>query len=138
MRKEILATVAMGLLVCMPLAAQRNRNSGGAAPPMSVPSGMSTNSTQMGPAGTTTRTHTVTNPAGSVMATVTKSPTGTTRTMVNSEGNKTLTLTHSKLTRSRGTVTRTLTHVRRTGKVKTAHRTMRARSRSMSPSRRGM
>lgn len=129
MRKEILATVAMGVLVCMPLAAQRNRNPGGGAPPMSVPRGMSTHSTQMGPAGTTTRTHTVTNPAGSIMTTVTKSPTGTTRTMVNSEGNKTLTLTHSRLARSRGTITRTLTHVRKTAKVKTAHRTMRTRAR---------
>ena len=138
MRKEILASVAMGMLVCMPMTAQRNKNPGGAAPPMSGPRGMSTNSTQMGPAGTTTRTHTVTNPAGSVMSTVTKSPTGKTRTMVNSEGNKTLTLTHSKLARSRGTVTRTLTHVRKTAKVKTAHRNMRSRARNMSPSRRGM
>ena len=137
MRKEILATVAMGLLVCMPLAAQRNRNPGG-GPPMGVPRGMSTHSTQMGPAGTTTRTHTVTNPAGSIMTTVTKSPTGTTRTMVNSEGNKTLTLSHNRLSRSRGTVTRSLTHVRKSVKVKTAHRKMNTRARIMTPSRRGM
>src|SRR5437763_7525658 len=83
---------------------------------------MSTRSTQMGAAGTTTRTHIVTNPAGSLTRTVTKSPAGSTRTMVNTEGNKTLTLTHNKLARSRGTVTRTLTHVRKTARVKTAHR----------------
>jgi len=42
--------------------------------------------------------------------------------MVNTEGNKTLTLTHNKPLRGRGTITRTLTHVRKTSKVKTAHR----------------
>jgi hypothetical protein len=118
MRKAILPMVAIGLLVCMPLAAQRGKNAGG-GPPMGVPRGMSTNSTQMGPSGTTTRTHTVTNPAGSITRTVTKSPTGVTRTMVNSEGNKTLTLTHSRVKGSRSTVMRTLTHVR-----KTSHRKM--------------
>lgn len=122
MRTRILPMVALGLLVCMPLAAQRNKNAGGAMVPMSVPRGISTNSTQMGPAGTTTRTHTVTNPAGSITTTRIKSPTGTTRTMVNTEGNKTLTLTHNKPVRGRGTITRTLTHVRKTSKVKTAHR----------------
>jgi hypothetical protein len=129
MRKEILATVAMGMLVCMPLAAQRNRNAGGVMSPMS---------TQAGPAGTTTRTHTVTNPAGSVTRTVTKSPTGTTRTMVNTEGNKTLTMTHSKLAGSRGTVTRTLTHMRKTMKSKTAHRRIRTRTHVKTQTRMGM
>jgi len=136
MRKRILTMVALGIFACMPLAAQRNKNGGG--PPMNVPRGMSTMSTQMGPMGTTTRTHTVTNPAGSVTRTVTKSPTGTTRTMVNTEGNKTLSLTHTKLAGSRGTVTRTLTHMRRTMKSKTAHRKIRTRTQVKTRTRMGM
>jgi hypothetical protein len=125
MRKGILAMIAMSLVLCMPLAAQRNnKNAGGASAAIGVPRGMSMSSPHMSSAGTTTRTqtHTVTNPAGSVTRTVTKSPSGSTRSMVNTEGNKTLTLTHNKPAGSRGTVTRTLTHVRKTARVKTAHR----------------
>jgi hypothetical protein len=135
MRKRIFPMVALGILVCMPLAAQRNRNAGGAAAPMNVPRAMSTMSTQTGSTGTSTRTHTVTNPAGSVTTTVTKSPTGSTRTMVNTEGNKTLTLTHHRLARSRGSVTRTLTRVRKTAKSKTAHRNLKVRTHVRTQSR---
>ncbi|HXH40699.1 MAG TPA: hypothetical protein VNN08_18855 [Thermoanaerobaculia bacterium] len=138
MRERILTTLAMGLLVCMPLAAQRNKNAGGAMAPMGVPRGMSTNSIQMGTAGTTTRTHTVTNPAGSITTTRIKSPTGTTRTMVNSEGNKTLTMTHSKVAGSRPTVSRTFTHVKKTSKVKTAHRNAKAARARKTMKMRGM
>src|SRR5258708_2938042 len=135
MRQRILSLVAMGLLVCMPMAAN-NRNAGGFATPrggaMMMPRGnamgMNTRTVQTTPSGMMTRTHTVTNPAGSVTRTTTRSTAGTTRTMVNTEGNKNLTITHSKLAGSRPTHTRTFTHVRKT---KTGH------GRSTSHSRNG-
>jgi hypothetical protein len=133
MRKRILATVALGLLVCMPLAAQRNKGGGGAAMPMGR---------AMGPGSAMTgtpMTRTVTNPAGSITRTTTRSAAGTTRTMVNTEGNKTLTMTHSKMAGSRPVMTRTFSHARKIARLKTAHRNIhRARARHTSHSKSGM
>ena len=115
MRKRILAVATLGLLVCMPLAAERGKGGGGA--PMAM------GGAGRGPVMTgMPMTRTVTNPAGSITRTTTKSAAGTTRTMVNTEGNKTLTITHSKMAGSRPVLTRTFSHVRKTAKVKTAHR----------------
>ena len=123
MHNRILTIVAAGMLVCMPLAAQRGRNAGaGAMPamPMGTPRAMSTHSVQTTAPGTTVRTHTVTNPAGSVTRTVTRSPSGRTRTMVNTEGKKTLTMSHSKMARSHSR-TRSLIHKQKTARVKRSH-----------------
>ncbi len=133
MRRGTLAMVALGLLVCMPLAAQRNKG-GGAGIPMGGPMGghRAVSSSPMMP------THNVTNRAGSITRTVTRSAAGTTRTMVNTEGNKSLTVTHSKLAGSRPVLTRTFTHVRKTSRVKTAHhRVHRTKARHASHSKSG-
>ncbi len=131
MRKRMLPMVALGLLVCLPLAAQRGKGGG-----MPMGRAMGPNSV-MTPSGGAPMTRT--NPAGSITRTVTRSPAGTTRTMVIREGNKTLTMTHSKMAGSRPVVTRTFSHTQKTAKVKTAHRNSRnARARHTSHSRRGM
>lgn len=126
MYNRILTVVAAGMLVCMPLAAQRNKNGAGMgampAMPMNGPRAVSTNSIQSPSPGTTVRTHTVTNPAGSVTRTATRSGSGWTRTMVNTEGNKTLTLSHSKMGRTH-TRTRSLVHKQKAAKVNRGHRT---------------
>ncbi len=133
MRKRILPMVALGLLVCLPLAAERGKGGGGGMGRAMGPNSF------MSPSGGAPMTRTVTNPAGSITRTVTRSPAGTTRTMVNREGNKTLTMTHSKMAGSRPVVTRTFSHVQKSARVRTAHRNMhRARARHTSHSKSGM